>query len=981
VSITQDTEAYRRQFCQEIREIIDQVSEDILKAETAPDDRDLLNAIFRGIHTIKGSAGMFGMEALGQFAHHFEELLGGVREGTITLTSDIVDIVLSGTDAIGELARAYEKGERPAVDEGLIDRLAGLLVRDSIDPAVPPEGHSAHGPEGGTRKGQVTLPAGMPAFPEIPPELSASLEGAAEEGLHLYKVEVNFTSELFENGYDPAVLLKNLRSVSARYIPTAGHRLVPALGEFEPLCLYLHAVVYIATDREASEVEEMAFEAGLISVTEVADPGRETSDAGSLDGDSEDSAINEENLREFLIGAGEMTESLEKAVIDYERNSSPHALNEIFRTVHNLKGDAGYIGLHSVVLFAHALESLLERLRSGAVKRTPGIVDLLLKASDFLRDAIGRLNACVKRIELPPLYEQLRQSLTTAPEQGSAEHATGIEPDETIDAFLEQSFQHREILSDSLKAGPLGDDALKIVARSLDGLQKASAFVGLKRLSFLCGRAMGLLHDENALRLAVDGIIEIIAGLEAGPKRLGEILVEEGKISDQDISEVLARRKPIGEMLIEAGKVTTSDVEGALRTQGLMEAASQLRPASAESETRTIRVDEGRIDQLTNMAGEFLVARNTYDYLLGELGSIASVPQAMIRSLKDNLYLFSRVTNEMQQGVMSLRMIPVKGIFQKFQRVVRDIARKQQKMIELVTEGEDTEIDKKVGDMLSDPLIHIIRNSCDHGIETPEERRAAGKPEQGTILLKSWQEGSDLIIRVIDDGRGISRQKVYEKAKSLGMNVASPDDESLLEVIFMPGFSTKAEATDISGRGVGMDVVNTAVASLGGKVEVHSGEGSGTGITLTIPMKMGVSDALLVESLGKTYAFPLDYVVETVKVAPERLRRLHDRWGFFHRNEVLPAGTLEMLLDGGNNGVRKSRLKKREVTSGREEVPMVIVRVGTGKLGVVVDRLCKNMEVAIKPVPESLAQIDVVSGVSILGDGRAVLVLNPEKLV
>ena len=375
------------------------------------------------------------------------------------------------------------------------------------------------------------------------------------------------------------------------------------------------------------------------------------------------------------------------------------------------------------------------------------------------------------------------------------------------------------------------------------------------------------------------------------------------------------------------------------------------------------------------------MARNTYDYLLGELGAVASVPQAMIRSLKDNLYLFSRVTNEMQQGVMSLRMVPIKGIFQKFQRVVRDIARKQQKIIELVTEGEDTEIDKKVGDMLSDPLIHIIRNSCDHGIETPEERRAAGKPERGTILLKSWQEGSDLIIRVVDDGRGISRQKVYEKAKSFGMDVASPDDESILEAIFMPGFSTKAEATDISGRGVGMDVVNTAVKSLGGKVEVHSGEGSGTEITLTIPMKMGVSDALLVESLGKTYAFPLDYVVETVKVAPERLRRLHDRWGFCHRDEVLPAGTLETLLDGGNNGARKSRLKKREVTSDKEEVPMVIVRVGTGKLGVVVDRLCKNMEVAIKPVPESLSQIDVVSGVSILGDGRAVLVLNPEKLV
>ena len=215
---------------------------------------------------------------------------------------------------------------------------------------------------------------------------------------------------------------------------------------------------------------------------------------------------------------------------------------------------------------------------------------------------------------------------------------------------------------------------------------------------------MGVLHDEGALRHAVEEIIETIAGLEAGSKRLGEILVEEGKVTEQDVKETLARQKPIGEMLIDEGKVTEADVEEALRTQGVMEAANQPRSEAVESETKTIRVDERRIDQLTNMAGELLVARNTYDYLLGELGAIASVPQATIRSLKDNLYLFSRVTNEMQQGVMSLRMVPIRGVFQKFQRVVRDISRKQQKMIELVTEGEDTEIDKKVADMLSDPL-------------------------------------------------------------------------------------------------------------------------------------------------------------------------------------------------------------------------------------------------------------------------------------
>ncbi len=979
MSTERDTETYKRQFFQEVRDIIDQVSEDILKAEAAPEDRDLLNAIFRGIHTIKGTSGMFGMDALGQFTHHLEELLGSLREGTINLTSDIVDIVLSGIDGIGAMARAYEKGEEPVTDEGLVGRLRGLLAHDDVDRVVAPNGHSEKGPKGGMQKAKATLPEGKTSFPEIPPELATSFDGVPKDGHHLYRVEVNFTSELFENGYDPAVLLKNLESVSARYITTASPRSVPALGDLDPLCLYLHPVVYIATEKNASEVQEMALDPGLVSVTEMAYPQRETSDGTSLEGDLEDGGINEENLREFLVSAVEMTESLERVVIDYERDNSTQALNDIFRTVHNLKGDAGYIGLENMVRFAHVFESLLDRLRSGAMKRTPEIIDILLKGSDFLRDAIKKLVAGERKMKLPPLYEQLRQSLTSAPEQAPEEHHKAAIPDETIRAFFEQAAQHREILSGSLKAGLLNEERLKTVARSLDGLQRASAFIGLNKVSSLCSHAMDVLRDEAALRHGLDEIIETIAGLEAGSKRLGEILVGAGKVSEQDVKETLARQKPIGKMLIDEGKVTEADVEEALRTQGVMEAANQPRPEAAESETKTIRVDERRIDQLTNMAGELLVARNTYDYLLGELGAIASVPQATIRSLKDNLYLFSRVTNEMQQGVMSLRMVPIRGVFQKFQRVVRDISRKQQKTIELVTEGEDTEIDKKVADMLSDPLIHIIRNSCDHGVETPEERKAAGKAEGGTILLKAWQEGSDLFIQIVDDGRGINRQKVYEKAISLGMNVASPDDDSILGAIFMPGLSTKAEATDLSGRGVGMDVVNTAVTSLGGEVEVHSEEGSGTEITLTIPMKMGVSDALLVESLGKTYAFPLDHVVETVKVTPERLRRLHDRWGFCHRGEVLPAGTLQTLLDGGSNG--GGRLVKRDITLDREEIPMVVIRVGSGKLGVVVDRLLKNMEVAIRPVPEALSQIDVISGVSILGDGRAVLVLNPEKLV
>jgi two-component system chemotaxis sensor kinase CheA len=246
-------------------------------------------------------------------------------------------------------------------------------------------------------------------------------------------------------------------------------------------------------------------------------------------------------------------------------------------------------------------------------------------------------------------------------------------------------------------------------------------------------------------------------------------------------------------MLVEDGKVTEEDVQQALKKQQLMETAKQLRPMAAASgaEIQTMRIDERKVEQFTNLIGELLIARNTYEYLLNQLQNFDGATRSITRQMKDNLYLFSRLTNEVHHGVMSLRMVPVRGIFQKFNRVVRDISRKEKKSIDILIDGGEVEIDKKVADMLSDPLIHIVRNSCDHGIETPLERKKEGKPEKGTIILRASQEGSHLLIRVIDDGRGIDRRKLYEKAVKAGHAVASPDAASLLDLIFVPGLSTK----------------------------------------------------------------------------------------------------------------------------------------------------------------------------------------------
>jgi len=384
---------------------------------------------------------------------------------------------------------------------------------------------------------------------------------------------------------------------------------------------------------------------------------------------------------------------------------------------------------------------------------------------------------------------------------------------------------------------------------------------------------------------------------------------------------------------------------------------------------QTMRIDESKLEQFTNVVGELLIARNSYDYVLNQIQSGEKNIDEGLKLLKNNLYRMSGLTNEIHHGVMSLRMVAVRGLFTKFNRIVRDISRRQKKPIAMTTEGNDIEIDKKIADLLFDPMVHLVRNSCDHGIEPPSERIEQGKPEQGNVCLKASQEGSMLIIRIIDDGKGMDRQRLYEKGIKAGLDIKSPEDDAVLDVIFLPGMSTKEKVTDISGRGVGMDVVKTAIQELGGNIQVKSQAGEGSEIKLSIPMRMGINETLVVKSGGDAYAIPIDFISETMKVLPNAIRKAGTNHIIYYRGEVIPVLWLNTILSVES--------EKPET----DELSLVVLETHDHKFGLVVDNLDRHMEVAIKPLPDNLDSIDVVSGVSIMGDGKVFLVLNPDKFV
>ncbi len=636
-----------------------------------------------------------------------------------------------------------------------------------------------------------------------------------------------------------------------------------------------------------------------------------------------------EILNEFLIEAEEILDSLDQDLVELEQNpTDKELLNKIFRGMHTLKGGAGFLGLTSIVELAHKLEDIFNKLRNDEMTLDSDKMDIILEGIDSLKAAIYMLKDSE---EIPDLEEV--QNILTKLESVLSGDIVNVTEEKSASSESAEEIE----FSDDL------DPELKKIFTEFKG----------KSLEEILEEIILLPPDKRPDMSVIEKL---------------EKLIEEGK----DISDFIKKKEEKKENTTQSKEETKPEVKTETpQTQTLPPVKSNgAKPEKKDKKEEVIRIDVNRVETLMNLVGELVLDRNRIVRLAYTNLTGADRSEESIEDLMEAITGLSRTVSDLQDAVMKLRMQPVKRVFSKFPRIVRDLAKKLNKKVQLELEGEETEIDRSILDKIEEPLIHLVRNAIDHGIETPEERVAKGKPETGTIKLAAYQEGDRIILLIEDDGRGIDVEKVKRKAVEKGLitpeQAANLSDKEAYELILMPGFSTAEQVSDVSGRGVGMDVVASTVHSLRGSIEIESELGKGTKIFMKLPLTVAIIRTLMVGIKDRIFAIPLFSVVEIVKYDPESVKQVGQFKSFMLRDEVYLMFTLNELFEVEDEG---------------EKQFVIIIRVGEKNIAVAVEELFGEEEIVIKPLGELLNNTPGVAGATITGDGKVVLIIDTNSLI
>ncbi|MDX1925998.1 MAG: chemotaxis protein CheA [Pirellulaceae bacterium] len=662
----------------------------------------------------------------------------------------------------------------------------------------------------------------------------------------------------------------------------------------------------------------------------------------------------------FYVEAAEHLQCMEAALLQLENAPrDTELLNTIFRGAHSIKGASTTFGIDEVGRFTHVLENLLERLRDGIVDTTSELIELLLTSVDIIDALVANAK---DGSPMPDNMEQVLNELRRVNGQSQAASTPKASAASNVEVATKNTY--RVALKPSREFFRFGQDPLLLLREltELGTVIKNDLNAGsLPPLAELEPEQCYLSWTlEIATEKPEQAIHEVFMFLDAGSSYTVEAIQaasptavgSDTKVESTNPAAATAENQNTSESKPLPGKQepVTENRSGTDRR-----AASAPKP-SVENET--VRVDRQRLDELINQIGELVIGASMVEQ---EVVSITGG-----RGL-ESLSGLGKIVRDLQEMSLGLRMVPIAATFQKMNRVIRDVAKKVGKQINFVTSGDETELDKSVVDQISDPLVHMVRNAADHGIETPEDRIAAGKPAEGTVTLRAYQQGGNVYIELIDDGRGLNRKRIMAKAVERGLIPADANlsDAEICNLIFLPGFSTAAAVTDVSGRGVGMDVVRRNVEALQGSVSVKSEEGKGSTITVRLPLTLAILDGLLVRLSDEVFVIPLLSVIESICVNANEIHRIVGVGEVISlRGEVVPLLRLHHALN----------IKGNE--QGDEQGLLVIVEDQGRRLALRVDDLIGQQQVVIKNLETNFRKVPGVSGATILGDGHVALILD-----
>ena len=695
----------------------------------------------------------------------------------------------------------------------------------------------------------------------------------------------------------------------------------------------------------------------------------------------------------FFEEAGENLDQMEQMLLNLDlSNANDEELNGIFRCAHSIKGGAATFGFSDVAELTHQMESLLDKLRRHEIQPIPAMVDVLLDSADASRSLLARHQAGGQGEALS----------TTELVQRIVELASGQSDAGGASVAQAAVFAMDELPTPTQEAAPAPAPQPAPAPAVTSAMPRAAAPGQMRTLHIQIGPMERLEHAD-----AIKSLFQDIAGLgtiqdlpaKQPQTRLYEVQTAS---SEEDLLDLFAFHvaKEQVQIVVASEAEQPSSAEpgepvapnagaygffpgapgappeaGAGAATVIQAPAAGTRPAggtarageakAAQMESTTIRVAVNKVDQLINLVGELVITQAMLAQ--NSQGLDAAQYQQLLAGLAD----LDRNTRDLQESVMSIRMIPMATVFSRFPRMLRDVANKLGKKVELVTQGEATELDKGLVEKITDPLTHLVRNSVDHGIEAPADRLAAGKSEHGTITLSASHQGGSIVIEVRDDGKGMSREKILRKARERGMDVSdSMPDSEVWQLIFAPGFSTAEVVTDVSGRGVGMDVVKKNIAALNGSVEIDSAEGYGMRVAVRLPLTLAIMDGMSVGVGNEVYILPLSSVVESFQVNADDVSTVAQGSQLVKvRDEYMPVISLEKVFQVPRHGEDKT------------STIMVVVESDGSRIALLVDELLGQHQVVVKNLETNYRKVANVSGATILGDGTVALILDTSSLV